>query len=171
MDNIIIEPWQGIGEFKLGMTRNEVEECVQSYSTKYRVKSLDKNYFRFKIEYDSNNKVSFIEVNWDVKENFNCLFNGIDVFNTKVEILVKEIDKTSQYDRTHSELGCTYSFPELGLFLWRSREFTEEDRLEDWFLEMSPDNQEEELRFLYFETVSVVAPEYLALISDLEKNR
>ncbi len=48
-----------------------------------------------------------------------------------------------------------YSFPELGLNFWRSGIFKEEDKLEDWFIELSQEDQKEECRFLYFETVSI----------------
>ncbi|MFK4343787.1 hypothetical protein [Paenibacillus sp. RC253] len=38
---------------------------------------------------------------------------------------------------------------------WRSSIFNEKDTLEDWFKEMPPENQEEKLRFQFFETVSI----------------
>ncbi|MEJ3718407.1 hypothetical protein WGM54_10355 [Paenibacillus polymyxa] len=157
MDNLIIEPKIGIGMIKLGMSKSEVEHCIRSYSNQYDKLDKDPNYFHyvFTIEYDSLGKVNFIEVASHAKEQFNCLFKEIDIFNTKADELVKLIDKISPYERNHPEIGWTYSFPELGLSLWRSRIFNEEDTKEEWFKEMDVEEQEDELRFRYFETVSL----------------
>nr|WP_231116896.1 hypothetical protein [Paenibacillus polymyxa] len=98
---------------------------------------------------------NFIEIASHLKEEFNCLFDGTDVFNTKAENLVKMVNEKSPYDENDPEVGWMYSFPELGLNFWRSRIFKEEDKLEDWFIELSQEDQKEECRFLYFETVSI----------------
>lgn len=162
MDDLIIEPKRGIGLLSLGMTVDEVEECINAYSNKYLKEYHIHDYFRyaFRVDYSTDGKVSFIEILSDLKNEFNCLFNGIDVFNTKAEELVSSIDQISPYDRNHRELGFTYAFPELGLSLWRSRIFKDEDRNQDWYKEMCPENQEDELRFQYFETVGVESDEY-----------
>jgi hypothetical protein len=160
MENILIEPGVGVGTIKLGMSREEVDLCIQAYTNAHQKLYYDNEYFHyaFKIEYDQNERASFIEVASHVKEEFNCLVNGIDVFNTKAEELVKAFDKISPYERDHADLGWTYFYPKLGITLWRSRVFIEPDIDEEWFKEMSLENQKDELEFLYFETVSVSVP-------------
>ncbi|MCM3625631.1 hypothetical protein M4D70_26040 [Brevibacillus borstelensis] len=106
------------------------------------------------VEYDSEGKVDFIEIPEVLKETFNCLLLGIDVFNTKAEDLVKKIDKIADYDRNQSD-GYTYFFPSLGLSLWRSDIFKEEYMLEDSFKKLSPKNQEDKIRHLYFDSMSI----------------
>lgn len=156
MDDIIIESG-AIGMIRLGMSRDDVEACIQVYARKYHKEYHIRNYFKsaFKIEYDTNETVDFIEISSSLKEEFNCLFYNIDVFNTKADDLVNLIDRISAYDRNHSELGYTYFFPDLGLSLWRPIVLKEENLEEDWFKEMSPENQVDEMRHLYFEAVSI----------------
>ncbi|UFJ40654.1 hypothetical protein LOK74_22020 [Brevibacillus humidisoli] len=156
MDTLLIEPGIGIGPIKLGMTEREVKDTLQAFSEKYL--KIDRHfsfYSLFKTRYDSDGKVIFVELCCYAKEHFNCLFRDIDVFNTKAEELVEMIDRISRYDRTHWEVGCTYIFPELGLTLWRPSEFKEEDMEAEWFKELRPDIQEDEMRNLYFQTVAV----------------
>ncbi|MBY0054662.1 hypothetical protein P4U99_25925 [Brevibacillus agri] len=127
MDNLIIEPGEGIGLIKFGMSKDEVEKCIQSYTEKYQKEYHIQDYFKgfFMLEYDSEGKVDFIEIPEVLKETFNCLLMGIDVFNTKAEDLVEKIDEIAEYDRNQSD-GYTYFFPSLGLSLWRSDIFKEE---------------------------------------------
>lgn len=156
MDHLIIEPG-AIGTIKLGMTKIEVEACYQEYITKYQKEYHTTNYIKnaFRVNFDANERVDFIEISSSLKDDFNCLFKNIDVFNTKADDLVNLIDKFAAYDRNHKELGYTYFFPAIGLSLWRPIIFREEYIQEDWFKELSPENQEDEMRHLYFETVSI----------------
>lgn len=109
MGNLIIEPGKGIGLIKLGMNKDEVEKCIQKYTEKYQKEYHIQVYFKgfFMVEYDSEGKVDFIEIPEVLKETFNCLLLGIDVFNTKAEDLVEKIDKISEYDRNQSD-GYTF---------------------------------------------------------------
>ncbi|HZG79993.1 MAG TPA: hypothetical protein VEZ13_04380 [Brevibacillus sp.] len=164
MDNLIIEPMKGIGKILLGMTKTEVDECLQYYTDKYEI-TYEKNplcyHMRgaiqscFQFEYDSGGKVKFIQISSSIKDVLNCVFQNLDVFNTKVEELVVTIDKISNYDRNHRELGWTYNYPELGLSFWRPNILKESDMQEDWFKELKPSIQEDEKRNLYFECVSI----------------
>jgi len=160
MDTLVIEPGIGIGDIKLGMSKYEFEECIEAYTVKYQNKAHDPDYFNyvFRVEYDTSGKIIFIEIpSGMITTEFNCVFSGINVFNIKAEELVETIDRIAEYDRDQSELGYTYFFPELGLSLWRSRVFKAGDEEEEWFKELCAENQEDELRFLYFESVSITA--------------
>lgn len=155
MDKLVIEPMVGIGTIKLGMNKAEVENCILKYEEKYNVGYL-KHLFR--VDYDSHQRVFEIEIIGDLKEFFDCEYKGIDLFNTKASELVKVMDKISPYNRDNEDTknGFVYEFPQLGLSLWRGGVLREEDLNSDWFKkEFSPENQKEELKYLYFETVCI----------------
>ncbi|MFS0553810.1 hypothetical protein [Brevibacillus sp. 179-C9.3 HS] len=164
MDTLIITPMKGIGKILLGMTKTEVDECLQYYTDKYEI-TYEKNPLCFhakgaiqscfQFEYDSDGKVYFIQIASSLKNELNCVFQDWDVFNTKAEELVEKIDKVSTYDRNHRELGWTYYYPGLGLSFWRPNILKESDMQEDWFKELEPSIQEDEKRNLYFECVSI----------------
>ncbi|WII37632.1 hypothetical protein [Paenibacillus thiaminolyticus] len=92
MDKIIIEPGHGVGVLKLGMTKDNVNECIQTFIQQYN--DHENRHFESYVipEYDENEKMIAVQVVHD-------LMNGIDVFNTKAEKLVKYMDKISPYLR------------------------------------------------------------------------
>lgn len=71
------------------------------------------------------------------------------------EKLAVIVDQLSPYERNPAETGCTYTFPQLGLTLWRSDALSEADLLTEEYLSLPPDIYEDEKRLLYFESVSV----------------
>ncbi|SEL81194.1 hypothetical protein [Paenibacillus sp. OK003] len=145
MDKLAIVPGESIGSIKIGMTPNELENTPHM--------------FDYRAEYDTEGRVNFIEIGYDVADNFNCLIGEINLFNTKADALVERLDSISPYDRDEdSELGYAYKFSEIGLSLWRSVVLTEASMKESWFLEMSPEIQQDEMKHLYFESISVFTP-------------
>jgi len=164
MDRLIIEPGTGIGQIRLGMTKTEVEEWLRSYTDRYEI-TREQNPQRyhlegtirscFQCEFDEEGKVSVIQISSGLKDVLHCEFMGIDVFRMKAEELVAQIDQLSPYDREHGELGYTYEFPALGLTFWRPVILNEADLAAEWFQEMDPAIQEDEMKNLYFECVSV----------------
>ncbi|WCF07550.1 hypothetical protein NDS46_25105 [Paenibacillus thiaminolyticus] len=172
MDTIEIEPGQGIGTIKLGMSRDEVEECIRQYASRYECRddiSFDFSSY-FMPEYDSNDRLIALQMINDVKEHAHCLCHGIHVFRTKADDLVEALDRMSPYSRTwDASAGFCYLFADIGLTLYRSRVFTEKDLEEEWFLAQSLDAQEDDKRFFYFETVSVCELSYYERLNDLQK--
>lgn len=168
MDSIVITPYVGIGPFKLGMSESEVKETFEAHAhwrrtnQAYNESILEELFVKF--EYDSKNKVKFIEVvNPAYAGLFHipCLYNGIDVFTTKTDELVFEIDKDTKYIReSESDFGYMYVFPERQLAFWREGVMTEKILNSDMFLEMSLENQELEKRHFYFTTVSIAVSGY-----------
>ncbi|WP_223068211.1 hypothetical protein [Paenibacillus caui] len=140
MRKIPVVPGKSIGLAKLGMNENEINQLIRDSGIWYRVEYTD-------------GLASFIEVPPDDTEGF--FFHEIDLFRTKVRELVSQLDSISPYDKKHPALGSTYVFPEIGLSLWRSSRTIEEDIHKDWFKELPLDLQEDELKFLYFESVGV----------------
>lgn len=157
LDVLRIDAGKGIGYFKLGMSKEDVKECIEKYNTQYG-KPNTSTYFEFNIRYNPNGLVTFIELPFEYKDTFHCLFQGIDVFNTKAEDLVKLIDEISNYDRSNTESETCFTFPELGLILWREDVLKEEDLETEWFKELPPYKQEEKMKDLYFNSVSIQEP-------------
>jgi hypothetical protein len=167
MDPIIITPNVGIGPFKLGMSELEVQETFKRYANFRGTDNpnnpsyLEQLFTNF--EYDSNNKVIFIEIS-NPYDDFDivCLFDGIDVFRTKADELVKEIDKKTKYARDdEAQMGFSYIFKEIQLSLWRPSVMTDDIlNSPEFLLEFSPENQELEKRHFYFTTVAIAAPGY-----------
>lgn len=70
MDTIEIEPGQAIGTIKLGMSRDEVEECIRQYASRYECRkdiSFDFSSY-FMPEYDSDDRLIALQMTSDVKE-------------------------------------------------------------------------------------------------------
>ncbi|MDF2941611.1 MAG: hypothetical protein K0S01_469 [Herbinix sp.] len=157
MDNLIVIPQVGIGEVKLGMHRDEVHELVGTNDTNIKTDSIVRGCyydFCFQIEYDSNNIVNFIEI--INNPTYNVVFEGVDVFKTKAEKLVSYVEQFSKYLETPSaQLGSMYIFEDIGISLYRSIVCKEETMKEPWFLQLSQEQKEDELRFLYFETIAI----------------
>ncbi|MCM3785014.1 hypothetical protein M3231_18750 [Neobacillus mesonae] len=167
MDNkdiLKIEPGVGIGKIKLGMTKEELAVYEEEYLKEYPEKPWRDIGFEhlFRIDYDVNHRISFIEIiNYDMEHmNFDCLYEDINLFSTKAKDLVLTINEISPYKPDEYDMGYSYHFPEIGLVLWRGSVFHEEQIHEAWFQEMPMESQEQELRYLYFETVSVMICNY-----------
>lgn len=128
---IQVKPGISIGELKIGMSMNEID------------KLSEKSPFFFKVEYEDD-KCSFIDLFSGGQIEFVCLYDKLDLFNTKASELIPLIDKISPYDREKSD-GYSYYFPEIGLSFWRDMNLNEENMPEDWFKDMCPENQEDQL--------------------------
>lgn len=151
MEDLLINEGYSVGLIKFGMKMDEVEHCIKLYSEKYN----DSIGNSFLCEYDEEGKVVSIQlIIENLREHFHCNFKGIDIFNTKACKLVEIFDDITPYIRDQeASLGYMYQFPDLGLIFWRGNVCTEEELESEWFKELDPDIQEDNKRFLYFETV------------------
>ncbi|MBH5320709.1 hypothetical protein I6N90_23215 [Paenibacillus sp. GSMTC-2017] len=165
MEPLLITANVGIGPFKLGMRIEEVYK-IEDYPAIDNSNEFNSvsGYFQeqfIKLEFDSNGSLRFIEISKpDPTDAQVCLFNGMDIFRTKVDDLIPKIDKITPYDRNDFELGCSYIFRELNICFWRPTIITEADLTSEDFLKMSTENQELEKRYFYFTTISIHAPGY-----------
>lgn len=141
---IQVKPGISIGELKIGMSKSEVDKLTENSP------------FFFKVEYEDDN-CSFIDLFSSAQIEFISLFEEIDLFSTKVSTLIPLLDKISPYDRENSD-GYSYYFPKIGLTFWRDMDLTDENMQEEWFKEMSLENQEDTAKHLYFESVGVSSP-------------
>lgn len=76
------------------------------------------------------------------------------MFNTRAKQIVQNLNFISKHEK-ETNGDTQYIYANIGLSLWRSSVFTEETMREDWFKEMCKENQEEEMRYFYFQTVAV----------------
>lgn len=149
-------PGQSIGNLRLGMSREEL------------IAADPDSRFYYQYEFTGDRAV-FIELSESAQVEFRCLYEDMDLFGTPADELIPRLDAISPYLRDEdAEFGFRYLFPQLGMLLWRSRIFREEDRETDEYREMSPENQADEQRFLFFETVAVFSPEWPGLTEETE---
>lgn len=166
--NTVIDviPGERIGNLRLGMSEGECREVLEAYRKEYiKGRWHYTLHDALRIDYDEQGKASFIElVTGYEPELLQVLIHlpeqMVDAFHTKANTLIPIIDEVSPYDRSEESPGFAYYFKELGLALWRGNVFEEEQMNEAWYQEMCVENQQDELRFLYFETVSVMTPGY-----------
>lgn len=139
----MVEPGKSIGKLTIGMDKSTTEKIVH-----------EDDQLCFWLDFDIDNKVERILFASNIRDVIRVKYMDIDLFNTKAKDLIETLDQISPYDRTDDD-GYSYDFPEIGLTFRRSVKRTEEDLQEDWFKEMSIENQEDDMRYLYFEAVGV----------------
>ncbi|GKU77079.1 hypothetical protein [Paenibacillus sp. L3-i20] len=172
MAPIIITPNVGIGPFKLGMSKIEVEEIMELNSKDliphhHLGGNIYENLFTH-FEYDTASFLTFTEItNMSFYDEIICLYDGIDVFRNKSDEFIAEIEKTYSYNRIETLLESTFIFPDLNLWLCCENHLTEE-KLVSVDSGLSPKKLEDETRRLYFSTVAVGVSGYFD--SRLNKN-
>ena len=146
-----IEPHRGIGPISFGMTRAEVASAMDAAGDGPRVSKGEKTdvYFDscFQVEFDTGDRVDFIEVWNDIKLVFT--FGGRDVFDRSGNELVAMLSELDSPDPELTHVDHEYVFPRLILTLWD--------------LDKQYDRKGDEQR-LVFGTVGVGTPRYLAAI-------
>jgi hypothetical protein len=115
-------PHQGIGPVLLRMSQEDVRRVmgVPRVSLPLRGRLAPEEYydsFGFKIEYDFDSRVRFIEVGPHNQARF--LYSGCSVFETKADDLIRLIDADASIDTSHPEFPTLVVFPSLELALWR----------------------------------------------------
>ena len=129
-----IKPHIGANEITFGMSRNEVHKELGKPSF-----SKDKSLIEFgefkihepakdgyyenelQISYDENEHVEFIEFSGKSAEHTQVFWNGIEIFKTPANQLLKLISANSKanYDKKDNEIPYSYIYKELDLALWR----------------------------------------------------
>ncbi|MGG4128751.1 hypothetical protein ABEW19_10790 [Paenibacillus illinoisensis] len=177
MDSIIITPNVGIGPFRLGMCKEEVEQTFRNLDH-WRANDgilgnpsyIEMLFIREHFEYDANERVRFIQlINPHYSGHFciPCLFQGVDVFKTKAEDLIHTFKKKyPMVGDVDPRTGFSFAIQELELCFWREGIMNDEIMKDPDFLEMSEENQELEKRYFYFTTVSIGAGGYFDFMVD-----
>ncbi|MDN4617699.1 hypothetical protein QCD85_06290 [Paenibacillus sp. PsM32] len=98
----------------MGITKLEVEKKLKN-------PLFDNHEELFsRLEYDTNNKLHYIEVSNPFDEfDLQLLYNGIDLFKTKADDIIGLIRRHASYIQDdESEKGFNFIFQELGLAFW-----------------------------------------------------
>jgi hypothetical protein len=156
MDIVSIKANEGIGKIKLGMEREEVYKVLgKTGDTNAQSEWID----IYHIEYRAS-KVVFIQLTNTYTNDYFALLHGVDVFRTEAKLLVKYISEFGDYNPSDSELGFSYHFAELGVGFWRPVIFEYEMINDVHFKSMIEENQLDEVKHLYFETVCAYTKDY-----------
>ncbi|MEJ8306970.1 hypothetical protein [Saccharibacillus sacchari] len=142
-----VEAGIGIGELKIGMSEKEAEHALEQY----RERNL---FYFFDIEYDEAGTVVEIETDQATGLAMGAtLDGGIRLFEVEVEDLLPAL-KCYGTDVAEED-AYSYDYEQAGISFWRERIVSKADLEQEWFLELSAENREDERRGLFFESVRV----------------
>ena len=115
-------PHQGIGPVLLHMLQADVRRMmgVPRASLPFRGRLAPEDYYDspgFKIEYDFDSRVRFIEVGLYNQARF--FYSDCNIFETKADDLIRLIETDAAIDTSHPEFPVMVVFPSLELALWR----------------------------------------------------
>jgi hypothetical protein len=139
-----VEPLEGVGEIKLGMTRQEVLDLMKSVPETSGSRMQVESYLGggLQVFYGKDDQVEFIELLRST--GISAKTKGIDVFGEPAKVVLSQIAEFSEYNQDDPEVGYSYVFPDLELSLWRPN---------------IPENEEEE-DGKYFSTIGIGIPGY-----------
>lgn len=119
-----VEPLLGIGQARLGMSRDELRAAMKAVPITFQKGEGDRwgtdAFFEngFQVFYAGDEpRVEYIELSRHA--GLSPFFDGIDVFATPAAELVMRLDQKCRYDRDDWELGYSYVFRNWELALWR----------------------------------------------------
>lgn len=119
-----IQPRVAIGPIHLGMSKAESREAMSlPYDTFEKVRgsgTLVDAYLdsAFQVFFAHGADVA-TSVELSSCELFRATINEFSVFDIPADVLVAQLARNAPFDPNDPELGYSYSFPALGLWLWR----------------------------------------------------
>ena len=143
MKKFDIKPGIGVGPVNLGMNRNEVLSVMGP--AEFSNEESDAFLSGFRVDYDTNNKVKFIELAESNK--YEALFNGRCLHHMPADEVVEYLSTLDSYNKDDPELGHSYTFRKLNMSIWRSTVPEPDQPIED------PDGR-------YFEAVAIAVEGY-----------
>ncbi|MCG8477092.1 MAG: hypothetical protein MI784_16615 [Cytophagales bacterium] len=131
MKQIQLVPLQGAGKLAFGMSRSDVEKEMGKPFRRFRENEellpdepLIDSYFddQWKIFYDENDQVEYMEFSAFRSEDLKVMFEQIDIFTVPAEGLVSTFESVcgKTCDEELSNQPYSFVFGELELQLWRS---------------------------------------------------
>jgi hypothetical protein len=111
-----IEPRIGIGPIKFGMHQAKVRKIMGQPDCQ-RDDNSDDFLSGFRVDYDLNNRVEFIELSNSDK--YEVYFKGVCLHKVLADEAVEQVSKWGSYCKDDPELGYSYIFQDLQLSLWR----------------------------------------------------
>jgi len=178
MKEIIIEPYIGIGQLKLGMAPNELERALSQMKKQWEDspdssmqiercaetddpnlitgRYMDNNSF-FLVQY-RNGKAVEIGIHRNLSKVLSIKLLGIDVFNTTAECIINSLIKKNKAicDEKDLQLGTEYIFPDIGVRLWRERAFHPKLLKDPLYVKEIQTVLEDEYQYQYFQMVTIM---------------
>ena len=143
MKHFEIKPGIGVGPINLGMDRRDVLSVMGQ--TEFSNDESDGFLSGFRVDYNANNKVEFIELAESNK--YEALFNGKCLHYMPADDVVEYLSTLDSYNKEDPELGYTYTFRKLNMSIWRSTM-------------PEPEQAEEDIDGRYFEAISIAVEGY-----------
>ena len=178
MKEIIIIPHLGIGQLKLGITSDELENALLEMKKHWSTSSdeamqmecfaetddpnlitgryMDNASF-FLVQY-RNGKATEIGIQRDLSKVASIKLFGMDMFNTAAECIIDSLMKKDNVicNEKDLQLGTEYFFPEIGVRLWRERAFHPKLLKDPLYMEEMQAVLEDEYQYQYFQMVTVM---------------
>ena len=173
MKEIIIIPHIGIGQLKLGMTSDELENALLQMKKQWSNSSdeamqmercaetgdpnlitgryMDNDSF-FLVQY-RNGKATEIGIQRELSKVASIKLFGLDMFNTTAECIIDSIMKKDNVicNEKDLQLGTEYIFPKIGVRLWRERAFHPKLLKDPLYMEEMQAVLEDEYQYQYFQ--------------------
>jgi len=111
-----IEPGIGIGPVKFGMHQVKVRQ-IMGQPDWQRDDNNDGFLSGFRVDYDLNNQVEFIELS--NSDEYEAYFKGVCLHKVLASEAIEYVSKWDSYYKDDPELGYSYIFLNLQLSLWR----------------------------------------------------
>jgi hypothetical protein len=154
---LTILPHVGIGPVRLSMPRQTVCSVLEELGGGSPLKKSERTdcFFRnsLQVEFETDETASFLEVCSDRR--WKCVFEGIDVFDTPADDLLKHIQRFDRPDAALSDQS-SFVFPGLILTLWDA--------------DSQYDRKQDETRPI-FGAVGIGDERYLSAIKAIRANR
>jgi len=115
MQMYVIEPGQGIGPVRLGMTKEEVHQVLGAYDDHRGDLYYYLNNF-LQVDYIEN-RAAFIQVSQSAPVNVSL--RGLPVFDLKDQEIDRILSSFGQVDMDDPEYGYVYDYKSLGINFWR----------------------------------------------------
>jgi hypothetical protein len=178
MKEIIVEPHIRIGQLKLGMTSDELENALLQMKKQWSNSSdeamqmercaetddpnlitgryMDNDSF-FLVQY-RNGKAAEIGIQRDLSKVASIKLFGMDMFNTTAECIIDSLMKKDNVicNEKDLQLGTEYLFPEIGVRLWRERAFHPKLLKDPLYMEEMQAVLEDEYQYQYFQMVTII---------------
>lgn len=167
-----IYPFRQVGLLKLGMTKCEVDILFHAQGSRNPIPNCDEGYFyidnsgKQQHEYGCgfvNNRLCRIMyiLHKDDAEKID-LFN-VDLAHTPAETVISELEKRAlcTWDTEDKDLSYFYTFPSIGIMLFRPSAFHPKLLKTDYFADWDPEAAKDERKYEYFEAVILATdPKY-----------
>ena len=178
MKEIIVEPHIRIGQLKLGMTSDELENALLQMKKQWSNSSdeamqmercaetgdpnlitgryMDNDSF-FLVQY-RNGKATEIGIQRELSKVASIKLFGLDMFNTTAECIVDSLMKKDNVicNEKDLQLGTEYFFSEIGVRLWRERAFHPKLLKDPLYMEEMQAVLEDEYQYRYFQMVTII---------------